>query len=199
MQKLIELFDCVWDAIEAAGTIGKRPQEPWRHRAGAPMKSVSRLEQFPVSRYFEASLSTAEQWGLKRVSILLRQAADSLVWSQNESYSEAKLGEHFMKNYAFGLLTGPDALFAREAPPSGFLLLGQNTEYPAHRHVQREVYLVLTPGVEWCLDGTNWHAVSPGEVIYHSPSQSHAMRTKTVPMLAFAAWLDGGSRSAITI
>jgi hypothetical protein len=129
----------------------------------------------------------------------MRQAADLLVWSQNDSYSEAKLGFHFMKNYVFGLLTGPDATFAREAPPSGFLLLGANTEYPVHSHVPREIYLVLTPDVEWRLDGKNWFSVTPGEVIYHAPSQSHAMRTQATPMLAFAAWLDGGSRSAVSI
>ena len=199
MQKLIELFDCVWDSLEAAGAMGKRPQGPWRHRAGAPVTSVSLLEQFPVSRYFETSLAAAAQWGLERISILMRQAADLLVWSQNDSYSEAKLGVHFMKNYAFGLLTGPDAPFAREAPPSGFLLLGANTEYPAHSHVPGEMYLVLTPGAEWRLDGKNWFSVTPGEVIYHAPSQSHAMRTQATPMLAFAVWLDGGSRSAISI
>ena len=199
MQKLIELFDYVWDAIEAAGTMGKRPEGFWRHRAEELLTPVSILDQFPVSKYFETSLTAAEQCGLERVSILLRQAADSLVWSQNESYSETKFGPHFMENYVFGLLTGPDALFAREAPPSGFLLLGTNTEYPTHRHVPREVYLVLTPDVEWCLDDTNWFSVTPGEVIYHAPGQSHAIRTQATPMLAFAAWLDHGSRSAITI
>ena len=79
---------------------------------------------FPVARYFETALAAAEQWGLERISILMGQTAELLVWSQNDSYSEAKLGGHFMKNYVFGLLTGPDAPFAREAPPSGFLVLG---------------------------------------------------------------------------
>jgi hypothetical protein len=160
---------------------------------------MSLLDRFPVARYFETSLTAAEQWGLERVSILLRQAADSLVWSQNESYSEAKFGLHFMHSYVFGLLTGPDALFGRQAPPSGFLLLGPHTVYPAHHHIPREIYLVLTPGVEWCLDNTDWFSVSPGEVVYHAPGQSHAMRTQATPMLAFAAWLDHGSRRAIDI
>jgi hypothetical protein len=199
MQKLIELFECVWDSIEAAGAMGKRPQGQLRRQTGTPVTSVSLLDQFPVSRYFETSLAAAEQWGFERLSILIRQAADLLAWSQNDAYSEAKLGAHFMKNYSFGLLTGPDAPFAREAPPSGFLLLGANTEYPAHSHVPGEIYLVLTPGAEWRLDGKNWFSVTPGEVIYHAPSQSHAMHTQATPMLAFAAWLDSGSRSAISI
>ena len=97
MQKLIELFDCVWDFIEAAGAMGKRPEGPWRHRSVKPVMSESRLEQFPVSGYFETSLAATERWGLERIPILMRQTADLLVWSQNDSYSEAKLGVHFMK------------------------------------------------------------------------------------------------------
>ena len=97
MQKLIELFDCVWDSIEAARAMGKRPQGSWRQRAVKPVTSESLLEQFPVSGYFETSLAARERWGLERISILMRQAADLLVWSQNDSYSEAKLGVHFMK------------------------------------------------------------------------------------------------------
>ena len=53
-----------------------------------------------------------------------------------------------MQNYAAGLLTGPDAPLACDAPPSGFLLLGPDTDYPAHSHMPREIYLVLTPGRE---------------------------------------------------
>jgi len=199
MQRLIELFDCVWDLIEAAGVLAKRPEGHWNSRAGIPVASASPLEQFDVSKYFESALAAAEKWGSKHVSSLLRKAANSLVWSQNESYSEAKLGDHFMKNYATGLLTGSGAPFACQAPPSGFLLLGPNIEYPAHSHLAKEVYLVLTPGAEWSLDGENWFSVAPGEVIYHSSSQRHAIRTQETPMLAFAAWLESGSRSAINI
>jgi hypothetical protein len=199
MQELIELFDCVWDSVEAAGEFAKRPEGPWRSRAGTPVMTASPLEQFEVSRYFESTLTAVENWGAKHVSPLLRKASPSLVWSQNESYSEAKLGGHFMNNYVTGLLTGPGAPFAREAPPSGFLLLGPKIAYPAHRHLPREIYLMLTPGAEWCLDGGNWFSVAPGDVIYHASNQSHAMRTQETPMLAFAAWLDSGSRSAINI
>ena len=130
---------------------------------------------------------------------MIKQAAELLIWSQNDAYTEERLGIRFMKNYVFGLLTGPDALFAREAPPSGFLLLGAQTEYPEHSHLPREIYLVLTPDIKWHLDEKNWFSVAPGDVIYHEQNQSHAMRTHSSPMLAFAAWLDSGSRNSISI
>lgn len=137
--------------------------------------------------------------GRRQIARLLRQSTSRLIWSQNTSYSEEKLGRRFLDNYVTGILTGPEGNLAREAPCSGFVLLGPETEYPEHCHGPREVYLVVTPGGEWCLDGTDWFSVRPGQVIHHAPWQSHAMRTSREPMLAFAAWLDQGDRRAITI
>ena len=199
MALLNELFACVWDRIETNLEAAKRPEIVAINQARSPDICDSRLEQFPVGKYLEPSLKAAEQSGCEAISGLLRQTRNSLAWSQNESYLEARLGSRFIENYVTGILTGPEGNLARDAPCSGFVLLGPNTEYPEHSHSPREVYLVLTPGTEWCLDGADWFSVDPGQVIYHSVCQSHAMRTHAIPMLAFAAWLDHGNRSAITI
>jgi len=196
---LNELFRHVWDRIEADVDAAKRPQWEAADHAGSRVLNESNLEQFPVSRHLEGSLRAAERSGAEKISSLLRQAKNFLVWSHNESYYATKLDGHFMENYVTGMLTGPEGNFARDAPCSGFVLLGPDTEYPEHSHAPREVYLVLTPGVEWRLDGTHWFSVDPGQVIYHSPWQGHAMRTQVTPMLAFAAWLDDGDRRAIRI
>jgi len=117
---------------------------------------------------------------------------------------------------------GPGAMQATASIYLGLQLLLPGETAPAHVHTPSAVRimvegkgaftvvdgeklpmeegdLVLTPGVEWRLNGKKWFSVTPGEVICHAPSQSHAMRTQATPMLAFAAWLDGGSRSAISI
>jgi hypothetical protein len=199
MDTLIEIIDFVWDKIEATESIGIRPQGSWKSQSNTGVASISQLQNFPVSRHIETALAVVEKWGHRRISNLVRQAVDAMVWSQNPSYSEGKLGSHFMKNYVFGQITGPGAPFAHDTPPSGFLLLGTNTEYPAHSHEPREIYMVLTPGSEWQLDGKEWFSVTPGDVIYHAPYQIHAMRTQATPMLAFGAWLDSGNRNDISI
>jgi hypothetical protein len=199
MDTLIELFEFVWDKIEAAEPMEKRPQVSWKSQSDTCVASLSQLRNFPVSIYLETAIAFTEKWGHRRISKLLRQAVDAMVWSQNPSYSEGKLGSHFMKNYVFGQITGPGIPFADDIPPSGFLLLGTNTEYPAHSHKPREIYMVLSSGGEWRLDGKDWFSIAPGDVIYHAPNQIHAMRTQATPMLAFGAWLDIGNRNDISI
>ena len=36
--------------------------------------------------------------------------------------------------------------------------------YPAHHHGPREVYLVMTPGVQWQLDEGDWFEVQAGDL-----------------------------------
>ena len=92
-----------------------------------------------------------------------------------------------MKNCVFGQITESGGPFAHDIPPSDFLLLGTKTEYPAHNHGPREMYMVLTPGCEWELDEKDWFSFASGDVIYHAPNQTHVMRAQTTPMLAFGA------------
>ena len=80
-----------------------------------------------------------------------------------------------------------------------FLLLGPHTEYRDHSHAPREVYLVLTAGPQWRVDGGDWFAVEPGQVVFHPSRQLHALRARSTPLLVFAAWLDRGERAAIAI
>ena len=201
MKKLTDLLACAWDIIMDSGVIEKRPRLPegGNVNKGAPYAYEQLLKKFPVVRYLETSLTIASQCGFSRFSILLRESAEFLIWSQNPTYTEVKLGDHFMSNYVWGGLTGIDAPIAPEFAPSGVLLLGPNTEYPEHSHAPGEVYLNLSPGVEWRLNGKAWFHVKPGEVIYHAPNQTHAMRTHEMPMLAFAAWLEKGRRASISI
>jgi hypothetical protein len=196
MNRLIDLFDYVWDVIETSCQKGNRPKGNYENPTVAS-PDVANLERFPVSAYFEKSVTAVSISGFETLATMLRDSKDLLTWSQNESYSASKLGQHFMDNYVTGQLTGPGAPIAQEAPPSGFILLGENTLYRAHFHLPDEVYLVLTPDIEWCLDNKAWFPVSPGDVIYHAPNQSHAIRTGDTPMIAFAAWLQKGLRKAI--
>jgi tellurite resistance-related uncharacterized protein len=197
--RLHTLFSLLWDRIEAATEQASRPRMNAESGPRARAEGGSDPERFPLARYLERSLVSAEQSGMGEISALLRQTVNMLTWSQNETYLEAALDNRFIENYVTGMLTGPESNFAPDVPCSGFVLLGPETEYPTHSHAAREVYLVLTPGTDWCLNGAHWFPVEPGQVIYHRSWQNHAMRTHATPMLAFAAWLDYGDRRAITI
>ena len=199
MKPLVALFTHVWDQIERKQDAVRRPTVEGISGDETTGLVSSYLDEFSASKYLEESLVAAEKSGFGELARLLRQATNALVWNQNSSYSSAKLGSHFIENYVTGILTGPEGNFAREAPDSGFLLLGPHTEYRDHSHAPREVYLVLTPGAEWRVDSKDWFPVEPGQVICHPSWQIHAMRTHSAPLLVFAAWIDKGKRSAITI
>jgi gentisate 1,2-dioxygenase len=109
------------------------------------------------------------------------------------------VGRELLDKYAYAALSGPDGLQRCEVPLSGYILMAPQLEYADHRHAPRELYLVLTPGAQWSLDGGDWFEVEAGDLIVHEPWQMHAMRTADQPMLAFAAWLERGDRLAIEI
>lgn len=197
--RLRRLLSLVWDRIEAGDGPARRPNLQSGDHASARRNRGSNLQRFPVSRYLKPSLSAAARSGMGELAASLSESIDTLVWSQNETYLEAGLDSHFLDNYVTGMLTGMEANFACSVPCSGFVLLGPGAEYPEHSHAPREVYLVLTAGAHWRLDSGQWFAAKPGQVIYHSAWQRHAMRTHSEPMLAFAAWLDDGDRRAISI
>jgi len=156
-------------------------------------------DDFPVLALFDAALELAMGGELAALAASLAAARDALPWTQNASYDEARVGRALLDAYAYACLSGPDGLQRCEVPLAGYILIAPNFEYADHRHAPREVYLVLTPGARWRLDGGEWFDVAPGELIVHEPWQMHATRTGDCPLLAFAAWLEAGERTAIEI
>jgi len=157
-------------------------------------------DDFPVLARLDAALELARDGELASLAESFATARGAIRWSQNAGYTEENVGRKLLDNYAYACLSGPDCLQPCEAPLGGFILLGPNLEYPDHRHAPREVYLVLTPGTHWRLDGgDDWFEVAPGDLIVHEPWQVHATRTGAHPFLAFVAWLERGERSSIEI
>ena len=153
----------------------------------------------PVLSHLPAALSAARAAGFAVIADALAALGHQVPWTQSASYTEAKVGAHFMANYAYGLLSGPEGPLICTHPYAGFLLLGPDLLYRDHRHAPREVYLLLTPGAEWRLDGGDWFPVAAGDVVLHRSWQPHATRVGTTPLLAFVAWLDPADRGGIDI
>lgn len=196
---LDDLYECVWEAVENRLDFVKRPEAARFEGSVAAACAQERQSDFPALRHLRSAITIAEQGVLGPVASILRETHDALSWSQNPGYSEASLGHRFMNNYTFGALTGEDVEANGDLPTSGFMLIGPDTEYRAHRHAPREIYLLLTPGTDWQLDRSEWFPVDAGCAVFHDAWQFHAMRTGDSPMLAFAAWLDPGDRRQIRI
>jgi mannose-6-phosphate isomerase-like protein (cupin superfamily) len=85
-------------------------------------------------------------------------------------------------------LRGP---VASERLAVGFLLLGPETEYPAHHHAAEEIYVQLSGLALWRRSEEDWRLRTPGTPIHYASGQSHAMRTRQTPLLALYLWRGG--------
>lgn len=196
----LELLNILtWQAIAARSDIvsGRKVEMP-QMIPGPRQDSESRFSgSFPVLRHLDQALSLAAEFELADIAASFGKLMDQLRWSQNPNYTIANSQQSFLDGYAYAGFSGPDAPILCAVPRGGLVLLGPDVVYPAHHHQPREVYLVLTPGSQWCLDEGEWFDVAPGDLIIHDSWQMHAMRTSEEPMLAFAGWLDVGDRRAI--
>ena len=165
----------------------------------ASLDAESRFrEDFPVLHHLAEALSLAARFELAEIAERFSRVMGNLRWSQNPNYDDDNSSRRFLDGYAYAGISGPDAPMLCTVPRGGLLLLGPGVVYPGHHHEPREVYLMLTPGSQWCLDEGDWFDVAPGDLVFHDSWQMHAMRTRDKPLLAFAGWLDAGDRRGIS-
>lgn len=152
----------------------------------------------PVLQHLDDALMVSQDYGLAHLAASFAGCLDRLAWSQNRAYVEMGGQDEFLNGYAFATLSGPQGPIKRAVPLGGFILLAPNLHYPGHYHPPREIYLILTPGARWKIEGGDWFDVSPGDLILHQPSVVHATMTSDEPFLAFVSWLDASSREDIS-
>lgn len=193
------LHKLTWREIAARRDIvSGRPVEAPAMTPSARQDSESRFGgDFPVLRHLDEALSMASRFELAEIAARFSGVMGDLRWSQNPNYDDSNSSRSFLDGYAYAGFSGPDAPILCAVPRGGLLLLGPGVVYPGHHHQPREVYLVMTPGSQWCLDEDEWFDVAPGDLIFHDSWQMHAMRTGDKPLLAFAGWLDAGDRRSI--
>ena len=115
--------------------------------------------------------------------------AGELDWRQ--TYSSADFGEQFLESYGFSEWIGRRGAFASDAIACGVLILGPETEYPAHSHEAEELYLPLAGHASWRSAQSHWRLRAPGTWIHHPSWTTHAMRTAREPLLAAYLWRAG--------
>jgi hypothetical protein len=203
MTDLIAELDLLNQLTWAA--IAERPDRMTGRRLTMPEKincerrdAESRFsESFPVLDHLDAALALTAQGPLAEIGERFARVMDQLRWSQNPNYTDANSSRAFLDGYAYAGFSGPDAPLLCAVPRGGLVLLGPEVVYSAHHHAPKEVYLVMTPGSQWCLDEGEWFDVEAGDLIFHDSWQMHAMRTRAQPLLAFAGWIEAGDRRAI--
>ncbi len=149
-----------------------------------------RLEARPLPclAWLPAAQAIAGEAG-QPLAALLAAAGDRFRWGQ--TYTVADVGPAFMARYGWLEVFGTRGHFVNDRIAGGLLLLGPETVYPDHHHQAEEVYVTLTGGAEWRMDGGPYSRRAAGEVVHHAQNVSHAMRTGAEPLLAFYLWRGG--------
>ena len=157
----------------------------WPHLAATRPSQHGRL---PVCRW----LASLEPLAAPATRALVREfvgAADILEWRQ--TYSAVDFGRDFLERYGWTELVGLRGPIGSEKVACGFLMLGPETEYPAHAHEAEEIYLPLAGEALWMRGDQGFVARAPGAMIEHSSWTPHATRTREDPLLALYVWRGG--------
>jgi Dimethlysulfonioproprionate lyase len=115
--------------------------------------------------------------------------AGELDWRQ--TYTVADFGRRFLDNYGWSEWIGERGAFVSDGVACGVLMLGADTEYPAHSHEAEELYLPLAGRAWWRSGAADWRLRAPGAWIHHPSWTVHAMRTEREPLLAAYVWRAG--------
>ncbi len=188
------LVAALLDLLEQAGPEASPFLHDWpraliaRPQAARTLPAVSALEG--LSRFAAPQTRTL----VEAVAALV----GDLDWRQ--TYSSADFGEGFLQNYGWSEWIGKRGAFESDAIACGVLLLGRDTEYPAHSHEAEELYLPLAGHAWWRAAESGWLLRPPGQWIHHPSWTTHAMRTEGEPLLAAYVWRAGDltAKSRIT-
>ncbi len=144
-------------------------------------------QQQPVCRFLDAILSTPPLPTFSGLIRSIRELSPYLCWKLNESYRNV-FSDHFFENESFTEVIGPDGLLYNKNMRAGLLLLGEEVDYPAHKHEATEWYNIIAGSGLWQQGNSNYQARVPGSAIFHSEWEAHAMRCNGQPILALWTW-----------
>lgn len=119
----------------------------------------------------------------------LQNSAARLHWGQ--TYGETDFGPGFLNNYAYMEILGTRGHFRSDDIACGFLMIGPETEYPAHHHEAEEIYIVAAGTAAWRKGASGYIERAPGTLIHHPSRVPHAMRTEAEALLALYIWHGG--------
>lgn len=86
-------------------------------------------------------------------------------------------------DYADAIIVGQQGLAHSDLIEIGVSVMSPHTFYPDHNHIERELYIALSPG-QWRQQAHAWTEPGIGNLVYNYSNVVHAMRTEQEPLLA---------------
>ena len=109
------------------------------------------------------------------------------------TYSEAEVGKDFLQRFGWFELAGPrDGYFQTNTTRMTVGYWGANLYYPWHLHEPEELYLVVSGGALFEVEGRESRTLRAGDTILHTSNQPHALTTGDSGILTFVLWRGNG-------
>ena len=120
----------------------------------------------------------------------LQGIAEDVEW--RHTYTAEELGQHFLDNYGWFELAGPDGHFITHQTRITVGYWGPDLVYPRHQHGPAELYTVVSGSAVFQSDGDKDATLGPCQTRLHAPHQPHAMITTDHPVLTLVFWRGSG-------
>lgn len=137
------------------------------------------------------AVALLESWqGEHPIHHALHDVAREASWQR--SYSEAQVGQQFLKSYGFIELFGPQGHYTSVTGRAFIGYWGAGLKYDWHQHEAEEIYAIVSGGALFRSEGVPDAYLSSGMTRRHDSFQSHAFSMTDGPLLAFAMWRGAG-------
>lgn len=123
---------------------------------------------------------------------------DQLYWEQSYTKEDDLVPESMLANYGFAEIVGSRGPFVSNRVRCGVGIYGPGVHYPRHWHEAEEIYLPLSGGARFSIDG-NPVDCAPGEVIFVASNTPHGFTVnENRAIVLFYLWQAGALRQTST-
>ena len=179
--RLLAALRCLYDECEAMQAFAPWPGDlEWVEREPANLPVASHVGDWP-----ETGSDTAAT-----VHRAMSEAAANAEWRL--TYTEEEVGAHFLENYGYFELFGPDGHYRTRESRAFVAYWGPGLFYDWHHHEAEELYVIVSGSGHFHLDGATDAVLKRGDTRLHGSWQKHAMTTGEEPILTFVLWRGAG-------
>ncbi|MHA7773222.1 dimethylsulfonioproprionate lyase family protein [Roseibium sp. M-1] len=143
-----------------------------------------------VGGWDETSDGTAASSVHNDVHKAMAEAAAHAEWRL--TYTEEQVGAHFLENYGYFELFGPDGHYRTSEARAYVAYWGPWLFYDWHHHEAEELYVIVSGSGLFHLEGGADGLLKRGDTRLHGSWQKHAMTTGDEPILTFVMWRGAG-------
>jgi mannose-6-phosphate isomerase-like protein (cupin superfamily) len=155
--------------------------------------SLEWVERDPVRLPVAGHVEDWQETGTGKTAEVHRAMAEAAALAEwRLTYTEEEVGAHFLENYGYFELFGPDGHYRTNDARAYVAYWGPGLFYDWHHHEAEELYVVVSGSGLFHIEGGADAQLNRGDTRLHGSWQKHAMTTGDEPILTFVMWRGAG-------